>query len=140
MSPRTRLDPLLRLRVQAEDSAHRALAEAQRLLQQAQDRFDAARQRARAPLPAGGKVEELAVAELARERAEEDAHREAERLSAARTRTESSRENAQAAHREADVARRAVERKRALLLLERERKESRELDAMSTLRAGLVGR
>ena len=127
---RTRFDPLLRLREQAEDDARQGLATALRRAEAIAVRLEALRAEADAPHAAQlAALWELVVEERARHRAAIEAA-EAE-LGEAEGRIARARAALDEAYRRAEALRRAVEAKREAARAESARAERKELDALA---------
>lgn len=134
VEPKTRLDRLVQVRERGEDTALENLARAQSSLGKATERLAGLRQEARFDGRGRGNAQLWMVEEAAHVRALQDV-RTAEKAVAAAQRTEQQARHGYAvAHRDAEVARRVQEKKRAEIRDEREKKEQKSLDELATLR------
>jgi len=134
VEPKTRLDRLVQVRERGEDAALENLARAQVSLGRATERLAGLRQEARTDGRGRGTAELWVVEEAAHVRALHQV-RSAEREVATAIRSEqTARTGFTAAQRDAEVARRAREKRRAEIRQERDRRESKALDELATLR------
>jgi flagellar biosynthesis chaperone FliJ len=134
VEPKTRLDKLVQVRERGEDVALENLAHAQSSLLRANERLAGVRQEARSDARRRDSSELWIVEEAAHVRALHDV-RSAERdLAQAMTGEQQARAGYSSAHRQAEVARRAQEKKRTELKTERERREQKAQDEVATLR------
>jgi flagellar export protein FliJ len=134
VQPKTRLDKLVQVRELGEDTALENLAKAQSSLTRANLRLAGLRQEARSDGRSRGSAELWMVEEAAHVRALQDV-RSAERdLAQALTGEQVARSGYSTAHRQAEVARRAQEKKRHELRTDHERREQRAQDDLATLR------
>ena len=132
--PKTRLDRLVQVRERGEDAALENLARAQVSLGRATERLAGLRQEAQTDGRGRGSSELWIVEEAAHVRALHQV-RTAEKEVAAAIRTEqTARSGYSQARREAEVARRAQEKKRAEIRGEHERRDAKALDDLATLR------
>ncbi len=135
MIPKTRLDPVVRVREYEERRAKEAFAAAAAATRDALLKLETLRRAAERErdAPTSPRIEEWALRQASYERMlesvrlSEAAHREAE------AREVVAKAAFETAHREAEAVRRAVEVRREALILERERAERKELDALAQL-------
>jgi len=142
VEPKTRLDRLVQVRERGEDAALENLARAQASLGIATERLAGLRQAARTDGRGRGSAELWVVEEAAHVRTLHQV-RTAEREVATAIRGEhTARAGYGVARRDAEVARRVQEKKRTEIVKEYERRESRALDELATMRfnAGWVVR
>lgn len=132
--PKTRLDRLVQVRERGEDAALENLARAQTSLGKATERLAGVRQEARADGRGRGVSELWVVEELAHVRALHDVRTAEREVAAALKKEQQARLGYSAARRDAEVARRVQEKKRAEILDEREKREQKALDELATLR------
>lgn len=134
VEPKTRLDKLVQVRERGEDAALEKLARAQSSLGRATERLAGLRQEARTDGRDRGRSELWVVEELAHVRALQDVRTAEREVAAALKKEQQARLGYTAAHRDAEVARRVQEKKRAEIRDDREKKEQRSLDELATLR------
>ncbi|MGC3998705.1 MAG: hypothetical protein QM767_15110 [Anaeromyxobacter sp.] len=132
--PKTRLDRLVTVRERTEESALETLARAQTGRDHAAQRLAGAQQSARVDARAPGAAELWLLEEHAHVRALQQVARAREQLAQAETHEATARAGYTAAHRQAEVARRAQEKKRAEIVSDREKRERKALDELATLR------
>ncbi len=133
MAPKTRLDPIVKLRGHEEEKAQIVLASAGREVLTARQNLADAEVR----LLKQGRVGELArdyeVADAARSRAAHDVRQAADQVTRAKFREEQARTAYISAHRKVEVVRRAADRKREDLVTEQNKAENKEIDTLATL-------
>jgi flagellar export protein FliJ len=134
VEPKTRLDRLVQVRERGEDSALENLARAQSSLGRASERLAGLRQAAQSDDRAFGSAELWVVVEAAHARTLNEVRGAEHDLAQASQRVGVAREGYSSAHRDAEVARRAQEKKRTEIRSERERREQKALDELATLR------
>jgi flagellar export protein FliJ len=139
VEPKTRLDRLVQVRERGEDSALENLARAQTSLGRASERLAGLRQVARSDDRATGSAELWVVVEAAHARTLTEVRGAERELAQALQRERAARDGYSAAHREAEVARRAQEKKRTEIKGDREKQEQRALDELATLRFNVRG-
>lgn len=134
VQPKTRLDKLVQVRERGEDAALENLARAQSSLGRATERLTGLRQEARSDGRGRGAAELWVVEEAAHVRALQDVRLAEREVASALKKEQQARVGYSTAHREAEVARRVQEKKRAEIRDERERREQKALDELATLR------
>lgn len=134
MPPKTRLDKLVNFRERSETSAMQTLARAQSSRDLAARSLAGLRTRARADEREKGAAELWVLEEVAHLRALRQVARAETDLAAAMRKEQTARAGYTAAHRNAEVARKAQDKKRAEITAEREQKERKALDELATLR------
>jgi len=134
VEPKTRLDRLVQVRERGEDSALENLARAQSSLGRASERLAGLRQAARSDDRAFGSAELWVVVEAAHSRTLTEVRGAERDLAQAAQKERSARDGYSSAHRDAEVARRAQEKKRSEIRSEREQREQKALDELATLR------
>lgn len=134
MPPKTRLDRLVNVRERSEESALQTLARAQSTRDVAAQRLAGLRLRARSDDRGPGTAELWVLEEFAHLRTLRQVQRAEGDLAAALRREQTARVGYSAAHRNAEVARRAQDKKRAEIVADRERRERKALDELATLR------
>jgi len=132
--PKTRLDRLVHFRERSEETALQDLAQAQSRRDLAARTLAGLRLRARADERAPGAAELWVLEEVAHLRALRQVQRAEGELAAALRKEQVARAGYGVAHRNAEVVRKAQEKKRAEILAERERRERKALDELATLR------
>jgi flagellar export protein FliJ len=132
MPPKTRLDPVVKLRERDEKEARLRLAEGIRETAVARQRLEEARLRLAAAAPPGaGPAALYAAAEAARTRALREVQRCAGEVDRAVAREEQLRTAYLAAHRAAEALRRVREARREELATEEARRERRMFDELA---------
>ncbi len=139
VEPKTRLDKLVQVRERGEDAALENLARAQSSLGRATERLVGTRQAARSDGRGRGSAELWMVEELAHVRALQDVRTAEREVTAALQKEQAARVGYTAAHRDAEVARRVQEKKRAEIRDEREKREQKAFDELATLRFNARG-
>lgn len=134
MPPKTRLDKLVNFRERSETSAMQTLARAQSSRDVAAKNLAGLRMRARADEREKGAAELWVLEEVAHLRALRQVARAESDLASAMRKEQTARAGYTAAHRNAEVARKAQDKKRAEITAEREQKERKALDELATLR------
>lgn len=134
VEPRTRLDRLVQVRERGEDTALHNLARAQASLGRVTERLAGLRQEARVDGRGRGTAHLWMVEEAAHVRALHDVRGAERELAQALRKEQSARAGYATAQRDAEVARRVQEKKRAELRVERERREARAIEELATLR------
>jgi flagellar export protein FliJ len=134
VEPKTRLDKLVQVRERGEDAALENLARAQSSLGRATERLAGVRQEARSDGRGRGAAELWVVEEAAHVRALQDVRTAEREVTAALGKEQVARAGYTAAHRDAEVARRIQEKKRAEIRDEREKREVKALDELGMLR------
>jgi flagellar export protein FliJ len=134
VEPKTRLDKLVQVRERGEDAALENLARAQTSLGRATERLAGKRQEARSDGRGRGAAELWVVEEAAHVRALQDVRTAEREVSTALKKEQAARVGYTAAHRDAEVARRVQEKKRAEIRDEREKREQKSFDEIATLR------
>lgn len=134
VQPKTRLDKLVQVRERGEDAALENLARAQSSLGRATERLTGLRREARSDGRGRGAAELWVVEEAAHVRALQDVRLAEREVASALKKEQQARVGYSTAHREAEVARRVQEKKRAEIRDERERREQKALDELATLR------
>ncbi len=134
MPPKTRFDKLVNFRERSETSAMQTLARAQSSRDLAAKNLAGLRTRARADEREKGAAELWVLEEVAHLRALRQVARAESDLAAAMRKEQTARAGYTAAHRNAEVARKAQDKKRAEITAEREQKERKALDELATLR------
>jgi flagellar biosynthesis chaperone FliJ len=133
VEPKTRLDKLVQVRERGEDAALENLARAQSSLGRATQRLAGMRQEARADPRQRGTAELWVVEEAAHVRALQDVRSAEREMAQALGREQAARAGYGAAHRQAEVARRAQDKKRTELKVDRDRREQKSQDDAATL-------
>jgi flagellar export protein FliJ len=133
MEPKTRLDRLVQVRERGEDTALENLARAQSSLGRAAERLAGMRQAARSDARDRGAAELWVVEEAAHVRALSDVRSAERELAQALQRERAARDGFALARRDAEVARRVQEKKRAEIRDDRERREVRAFDDLATM-------
>jgi flagellar export protein FliJ len=128
--PKTRLDPLVKLKERAEERARRNLAKASQDLALIQSKLDQLRQLAAKDSQVSGSAADWELRDVAHARALSDIRKAEEGVAAAARREQTAREAYGAAYRELDAIRRAAEARRSELMLELETRERKELDEL----------
>jgi flagellar export protein FliJ len=132
MPPKTRLDPVVKLRERDEREARLRLAEGIRETAAARQRLHDARLRLAAAAPPGaGPAALYAAAEAARARALREVQRWAGEVDRAVAREEQLRKAYLAAHRAAEALRRVREARREEWVAEEARRERRRFDELA---------
>ena len=134
MPPKTRLDRLVNVRERSEESALEDLARAQSTRDLAVRRLAGLRVRARADGRSPGSAELWVLEEFAHLRMLRQIQRAEGDLAAALRKEQSARVGYTAAHRSAEVARRAQDKKRTEITADRERRERKAQDELATQR------
>jgi flagellar FliJ protein len=134
VEPKTRLDKLVQVRERGEDAALENLARAQTSLGRATERLAGKRQEAQSDGRGRGAAELWIVEEAAHVRALQDVRTAEREVSTALKKEQAARVGYTAAHRDAEVARRVQEKKRAEIRDEREKREQKSFDEIATLR------
>ena len=134
MPPKTRLDRLVTVRERSEDHALEHLARAQSSLESAAGRLTGLRQCARQDTRAPGAAELWVMEEHAHLRALQQVQKAEGEVVQALSKEQTARSGYAAAHRNAEVARRVQGKKRDEISAERERRERRAVDELSTQR------
>ncbi len=133
MTPKTRLDPLVRIRERSEEGALDNLANAQRSLGRARERLASVRALATRDLRSPGAAALWATEEAAHARVLH-AVRGAEReVAQARGSEHAARVAYERAWRDAEASRRLREKARRAIVHEAERREQHALDELATL-------
>lgn len=133
MTPKTRLDPLVRMREHREDTALDALARAQRSLGAAHEKLREARQLASADDRAGGDSSLWVTEELAHSRVIHEVRGAERELMKATGGEHAARAAYERAWRDAEASRRLREKARRAIVHEAERREQKALDDVATL-------
>ena len=133
MSPRTRLDAVVRLREVDEDRARLSLAEAQRLALATAAAVQAARQRAHNDDRCSGSAADWTLIEGAHIRALQDARQAEHDKLAAEQKLGISRQHFLGAHTRAETLRRVRESRRSEMQVAERLSEHKEMDEMATL-------
>ncbi len=134
VEPKTRLDRLVQVRERGEDAALENLARAQVSLGRATERLAGLRQEARTDGRGRGVAELWVVEEAAHVRALHQVRSAEKDVAAAIRQEQAARAGYSVARRDAEVARRVQEKKRAEIREDRERREAKALDELATLR------
>ncbi len=134
MPPKTRLDRLVNVRERSEESALQTLARAQSTRDVAARRLASLRMRARSDERGPGTAELWVLEEFAHLQTLRQVQRAESDLASAVRKEQSARVGYTAAHKNAEVVRRAQDKKRTEILTERERREVKLLDELGTLR------
>lgn len=132
MAPKTRLDPLVRMRERGEDHALESLARAQQALSRTRDRLRAMNERAAADGRGAGEAAMWAVEESAHARAMQDARAVERELAQAHGAERAARAAYERAWRDAEATRRLREKLRQDLLQDAQKREQRALDELAT--------
>jgi len=131
---KTRLDRLVNVRERSEETALQDLARAQSTRDLAARHLAGLRMQAQADGRAPGAAELWVLEEFAHLQTLRRVQRAETDLAAAQRKEQQARSGYTAAHRSAEVVRRAQEKKRAELDADRERRERKALDELATLR------
>jgi flagellar protein FliJ len=134
VEPKTRLDKLVQVRERGEDAALESLARAQSSLGRATERLAGLRQEARTDGRGRGSAQLWVLEEAAHVRALHDVRTAEREVAAALKKEQQARLGYTSAHRDAEVARRVQEKKRAEIRDEREKREQQSLDELATVR------
>jgi flagellar export protein FliJ len=134
LPPKTRLDRLVNVRERSEETALVDLARAQGTRDLAAQRLAGLRQRARADDRGPGTAQLWVLEEFAHLQALRQVQRGESDLASAQRKEQTARVGYTSAHKNAEVARRVQDKKRAELEAERERRERMALDELATLR------
>jgi flagellar protein FliJ len=132
--PKTRLDRLVNVRERSEENALVDLGQAQTGRDLAARRLAGLRQQARADERGPGMAQLWVLEEFAHLQALRQVQRAETDLASALRREQSARIGYTSAHKNAEVARRAQDKKRVELSAEQDRRERKALDEMATLR------
>jgi flagellar export protein FliJ len=132
--PKTRLDAVVKIRERDEDTARIQLSEDQRKQLAAVAALEEAKARAREDARSSGRAMDWELADRAHQRALLDARLAEHAVTAAAQKVETSRAQYVGAYSKAEAMRRIVETRRADMAKEAEKKESKQLDEMATLR------
>lgn len=133
MTPKTRLDPLVRVREHREDSALDALARAQQHLGAAHAKLRAARAQASADHRGSGDSSLWAMEEMAHARVVSEVRGAERELQRATGGEHAARLAYERAWRDAEASRRLREKARRAIVHEAERREQHALDELATL-------
>lgn len=133
MTPKTRLDPLVRVRERHEDHALDDLARAQRTLGLAHERLRSARAQASADHRSSGDSSLWATEELAHARVVHEVRTSERELQKATGGEHAARIAYERAWREAEASRKLREKARRAIVHESERREQHALDELATL-------
>jgi len=131
--PKTRLDRLVTVRERSEESALQNLAHAQSGVTGASQRLAGARQRSREDGRSTGAAELWVLEEIAHLRSLQQVQRAEGDLAQALRKEQSAKAGYTAAHRNAEVVRRAQDKKRVEILDERDRGERKAFDELATM-------
>jgi flagellar biosynthesis chaperone FliJ len=134
VEPKTRLDRLVQVRARREDAALENLARAQVSLGRATQRLAGVRQEARSDGRGPGSAQLWVTEEIAHVRALQDVRAAERDVAQALTREQQARLGYGSAHRDAEVARRAQDKKRTEIKQDSAKREVRALDEIATLR------
>lgn len=132
--PKTRLDPLVKLRERSEERALRDLARARSTLGRATERLDGLREEAKADDRGRGAAELWALEESAHVRRLQAVRAAEGDLAQAVKGERAARAGYATAHRGAEAARRVQEKKRTQIVEDREKRAQKALDELATLR------
>jgi flagellar export protein FliJ len=130
---KTRLDPVVDIRERAAEAVERELAAAQREARRKEQDLAAARERASKDQRRPGDAAEWQLVEAGHARSLQLVRAKELQVSAHATVVEKVRVKAQSAQMALEVVRRAADRKRAELVLARDKSEAKQLDAIATL-------
>ena len=133
MAPKTRLDPLVKLRGRVEEKAQVVLAEAGRDVAEARQTLAEAEVRMHRETRVAGRACEWEMAEFARAKVVEEVKAAADEVTRAKSREEQARTAYLSAHQSVEVVRRAAERKRGDIVREANTAENKENDSVATL-------
>jgi flagellar biosynthesis chaperone FliJ len=134
VKPKTRLDPVVRLREQHEQLSLRALADCTRQLQSAEDHLRARRAHASSDRRGNAPASHWLLTELSHTRALSDVRQAESAVTVATTATSASRETYATAHSNAEAMRKITALRVDEIRQLQEVKERRELDEFSMLR------
>lgn len=134
MPPKTRLDRLVNVRERSEESALLDLAQAQNGRDLAARRLAGKRQQAQADERGPGMAQLWVLEEYAHLQALRQVQRAETDLVMALRKEQSARIGYTSAHKNAEVARRAQDKKRVEISAEQDRRERLALDELATLR------
>ncbi len=134
MPPKTRLDRLVNVRERSEESALLDLAHAQSGRDLAVSRLAGLREQARSDERVGGMAQLWVLEEFAHLQALRQVQRAETDLVAALRKEQSARVGYTSAHKNAEVVRRAQDKKRVEITSDQDRRERKALDEMATLR------
>ncbi len=134
MPPKTRLDRLVNFRERSEESAMQSLARAQSSRDLAARTLAGLRRQAREDEREKGAAELWVLEEVAHLRTLHQVQRAENELASAMRKEQTARAGYTAAHRNAEVARKAQDKKRSEITAEREQRERKALDELATLR------
>jgi flagellar export protein FliJ len=134
VEPKTRLDRLVQVRERGEDAALENLARAQVSLGRATERLAGLRQEARTDGRDRGSADLWIVEEAAHVRALHQVRSAEKDVATAIRGEQTARTGFTLARRDAEVARRVQEKKRAEIREERQQRDSKALDELATLR------
>jgi flagellar export protein FliJ len=134
LPPKTRLDRLVTFRERSEESALETLARAQSSRDRASRTLAGLRQQSREDEREKATAELWVMEEVAHLRTLRQVARAETDLAAALRKEQTARAGYSAAHRNAEVARKAQDKKRAELVAEHEKRERKALDELATLR------
>jgi len=132
--PKTRLDRLVTVRERSEERALETLAHAQTTVTGASQRLAGARQRSRADGRATGAAELWVLEEIAHLRTLQLVQRAEGDLAQALRKEQTAKAGYSAAHKNAEVVRRAQDKKRVEITDERDRRERQAFDELATMR------
>jgi flagellar export protein FliJ len=133
MTPKTRLDPLVRMRERHEESALEGLARAQRSLGLAHERLRSARAQASADQRGSGDSSMWAAEEAAHARVVHEVRGAEHEVQKATGGEHAARTAYERAWRDAEASRRLREKARRAIVHEAERREQKALDDLATL-------
>jgi flagellar export protein FliJ len=133
MTPKTRLDPFVRMRERHEESALDALASAQRSLGAASERLRSARAQASADERGSGDSSMWAAEEAAHARVVHEVRGAEREVQKAAGGEHAARAAYERAWREAEASRRLREKARRAIVHEAERREQHAVDELATL-------
>ncbi len=134
MPPKTRLDRLVNVRERSEESALQTLARARGAREQVAQRLAGLRARARVDARGPGAAELWVLEEFAHLQTLRQVQRAEGDLADAVRKEQFATQGYSAAHRSAEVVRRAQEKKRAELVADVDRRERKAFDELATLR------
>jgi flagellar biosynthesis chaperone FliJ len=132
--PKTRLDRVVTVRERSEESALQNLAHAQTGVSGASSRLAGLRQVAREDRRSTGTAELWVLEELGHLRSLQQVQKAEGALAQALRQEQTARAGYTAAHRSAEIVRRAQDKKRVEILGEREKDERKGLEELATLR------
>jgi flagellar export protein FliJ len=133
--PRTRLDPVVKLREQNEELRRRELADAGRKLKTAEEQLEESRARAHSDQRRTASASDWQLAELAHGRALMEVRTAEQAVQSAAEESSASRERYATARSKAEAVRRVAALRVEEILAGREAVERRELDEVGTMRA-----